>query len=78
MTARTVGELTDELVDAIRTHAFGLVAITGVLHGWKVPLPRTFAGVYDEQWDELPSDSGLAYGQVALGRNSWEWLRLDD
>jgi len=35
MTPRTVGELTDELVDTIRTHAFGLVAITGVLHGWK-------------------------------------------
>jgi hypothetical protein len=36
MTPRTVGELTDELVDTIRTHAFGLVAISGVLHGWKI------------------------------------------
>jgi len=35
MTPRTIEELTDELVDTIRTHAFGLVAITGVLHGWK-------------------------------------------
>jgi len=35
MTQRTVGELTDELDDTIRTHGFGLVAITGVRHGWK-------------------------------------------
>lgn len=40
-----------------------------------IPLPRTFAGVHDEQWDELPSDDGLAYAQVALGRDSWEWLQ---
>jgi hypothetical protein len=39
-----------------------------------IPLPRAFAGVHDDQWDELESNDGLAYGQVALGRDTWEWL----
>ena len=43
-----------------------------------IGLPPTFAGVHDEQWDEVELDEGsLGYGPIAFGRDSWEWLRLE-
>lgn len=44
-----------------------------------IPLPRTFAGVHDEQWDEIPDlDGRVVYCQVALGRDAQEWQLLGD
>jgi hypothetical protein len=44
-----------------------------------IPLPLTFAGVHDEQWDELPiADGSVVYCQVALGRDAREWQVLED
>jgi hypothetical protein len=44
-----------------------------------IPLPLTFAGVHDEQWDELSiADGRVVYGQVALGRDAREWQLLED
>ena len=44
-----------------------------------IPLPRTFAGVHDEQWDEISYPDGrVVYCQVALGRDSQEWKLLGE
>jgi len=44
-----------------------------------IPLPRTFAGVHDEQWDEVTYPDGrVVYCQVALGRDAQEWQLPED
>ena len=55
MTPSTVTEMTADLIDTIRSRGFGLVAITGELHGW-----RTFrSGIATAELVDSPSGSRL-------------------
>lgn len=55
MTSSTVSEMTADLIDMIRSRGFGLVAVTGELHGW-----RTFrSGIATAELVDQPSRSRL-------------------